>query len=132
VTNRATVLLPLAILVLFAGAVAAHARVIGKSSGSTFAIASGKVKEPKRLSVTVDANAPGPQAVEVSYDVRCEAANVKFDFEGGEFEAVTPVNRRLPIPLKRPESCHANVSAGQIDFSQPEFTISIELRAKRR
>jgi hypothetical protein len=125
-------LIPLAFLLLLVGAVTAEAKLIGKSSGSTFAIASGKVKEPKRLSVSIDSSAAGSQAIEVSYDVRCEAEPSKFDFKGGEFEAVTPVSRRLPILFKRPKNCHVNVSAGQTDFSQPEFVISIELRAKRR
>jgi len=118
------------LLVLLLGAVTAQARVIGKSSGSSFALASGKVKEPRRLAFSIDANAPGSQAIEVSYSVFCEAG-VKSDFEVGEFDAVTPLSRRLPVPIKRAERCHAIVSAGQTDFSQPEFTIAIELRAKR-
>ena len=106
--------------------------MIASNSGTGSAIASGKVKEPKRLGVSIDAKAPGSQAIEVSYGVRCNAGRVKFDFKAGEFEAVTPVSRRLPIPLKRPDGCHVTVSAIQTDFSQPEFKISIEITARRR
>lgn len=106
--------------------------MIGSDSGTSFAIASGKVKEPKRLGISIDAKAPGSQAIGVSYGVRCKAEPSKFDFTGGEFAAVTPVSRRLPIPIKRADRCHVTVSAGQTDFSQPEFIISIELTAKRR
>jgi hypothetical protein len=123
----------LAFLVLFVSAApVAHGKLIRSGSGTGFAIVSGKVKEPKRLSVSIDAKAPGSQAIEVSYGVRCNAGRVKFDFKEGEFDAFTPLSRRLPVPLKRPDSCHVTVSAGQTDFSQPEFVISIELRAKRR
>jgi hypothetical protein len=125
-------LVPLVFLVLLVGAAASNAKLIRSGSGTTFAIASGKVKEPKRLSVSIDAKAPGSQAIEVSYGVRCKAEPSKFDFKGGEFDAFTPLRRRLPIPIKRPDSCHVTASAGQTDFSQPEFVISIELRAKRR
>jgi hypothetical protein len=131
-TGSLTRLIPLAFLVLLVGAAPADAKLISKGSGTSFAIASGKVKEPKRLSVSVDAKAPGSQAVEVSYSVRCKAEPSKFDFKGSEFDAFTPLSRRLPIPLKRPDRCHVQVSASQTDFSQPEFVISIELRAKRR
>jgi hypothetical protein len=119
-------------LALLVGAAAAHAKLIRSGSGTSSAIVSGKVKEPKRLSVSIDAKAPGPQAIEVSYGVTCRAEPSKFDFKGGEFEAVTPLSRRLPIPIKRPDKCHVTASASQTDFSQPEFVISIQIRARRR
>jgi hypothetical protein len=125
-------LVPLALLALLVGAAAAHAKLIRSGSGTTSAIASGKVKEPKRLSVSIDVKAPGPQAIEVSYGVRCSAEPSKFGFKAGEFEAVTPLSRRLPIPIRRPDECRVIASASQTDFSQPEFVISIQIRAKRR
>jgi hypothetical protein len=125
-------LVPLAFLVLLVSAAAAHAKVIGSDSGTSSAIASGKMKEPKRLGVSIDAKAPGSQAIEVSYGVRCKAEPSKFGFKGGEFDAFTPLSRRLPIPIKRPDRCHVTVSAIQTDFSQPEFVISIKITARRR
>jgi hypothetical protein len=110
----------------------AHGKVIGSGSGTSFANASGKAKEPKRLAVAINTSAITPQSVDVSYGVSCSARRFKFDFTQGTFVATTPANRRLPIPLKRPQKCNVTVSASQSDFFMPQFVISIEITARRR
>lgn len=105
----------------------ADAKQIGTGNGTSFASASGNAKRPKKLSLEIAGSLN--QGIEVSWGVSCTGEDFKFNSRTGTFAGQTPINRTLPVPLRRPQKCSVNVSASQSDFFVDPFSIAITLFA---
>ena len=96
---------------MLVAAPAAGAEVIGSGSASgdgAIAYATGTASKPSRIRVRITSSPR--QSVFVAWSVEC-SRGTRTKSVNGRFRARTRVTRRLRVPMRRPRSCNASVSA---------------------